>query len=181
MFSCLWGGRDTANKYCWCVWGVLTVYGPPQVCHSPRQCVLPGSTLLRLQGALQGHCPKWALTFLHFPGLGHCGSQLLCKGTDPVGHLFSSLPRSEQLRQPGAWQVHCPRWAVQLNHFTGPGCLISWLCHEKTFSGVPCVSSGQLILGCYSPGGCQPPRIPGRHGWQLGTCSQFGGRCHLWI
>ena len=24
----LWGGRDTANKYRWCVWGVLAVYGP---------------------------------------------------------------------------------------------------------------------------------------------------------
>ena len=24
----LWGGRDTANKYHWHVWGVLAVYGP---------------------------------------------------------------------------------------------------------------------------------------------------------
>ena len=24
----LWGGRDTANRYDWHVWGVLTVYGP---------------------------------------------------------------------------------------------------------------------------------------------------------
>ena len=24
----LWEGRNTANKYHWCVWGVLTVYGP---------------------------------------------------------------------------------------------------------------------------------------------------------
>ena len=24
----LWGGRDIANKYRWCVWGVLAVYGP---------------------------------------------------------------------------------------------------------------------------------------------------------
>ena len=54
----LWGGRDTANKYHWCVWGVLAVYGPHWVCPSSRQRVLPGSPLLRLQGALQGHCPK---------------------------------------------------------------------------------------------------------------------------
>ena len=24
----LWGGRNTADKYHWHVWGVLTVYGP---------------------------------------------------------------------------------------------------------------------------------------------------------
>ena len=77
--------------------------------------------------------------------------------------------------------MHCPWWVVHLNNFTCPGCLISWVCHENTVSGVPYVSSGQLMLGCYCPGGCQPPRIPGRHGWQLGTCSQFGGRCHLCV
>ena len=48
----LWVGRETANKCHWCVWGVLTVYGP-HLWH-----VLSRSTLLRLQGALQGHCPK---------------------------------------------------------------------------------------------------------------------------
>ena len=49
----LWGGRNTANKYHWHVWGVLTVYGPHWVCHSSQRRVLSGSTLLRLQGALQ--------------------------------------------------------------------------------------------------------------------------------
>ena len=33
-----------------------------------------------------------------------------------------------------------------------------------TVSGVSCVSSGELICGCDPPGGCQPSRIPGRHG-----------------
>ena len=45
---------------------------------------------------------------------------------------------------------------------------------------MPCVSSGELISGCNPPGGCHPSRIPGRLGWQLGTCLQFGGGCHLW-
>ena len=26
-----------------------------------------------------------------------------------VGHAFCALPRSEQLRRPGAWPAHCPR------------------------------------------------------------------------
>ena len=70
----LWRGRDTANKYLWHVWGILTVDGPHWVCYRPRWCVLPISTLLRLQGALQGHRPKWALHFIHSPGLSCAGS-----------------------------------------------------------------------------------------------------------
>ena len=69
----LWRGRDTANKHRWRVWGVLAVDGPHWVCHSPRQHVLPGSRLISLQGALQGHCAKWALRFMHFPGLSRSG------------------------------------------------------------------------------------------------------------
>ena len=58
------------------------------------------STLLRLHVALQGNCPKWAPSFMHFPGLScsGSGSQVLHKGTDLVGLAFCALPRSEQLR-----------------------------------------------------------------------------------
>ena len=67
-------------------------------------CVLSPSTLLRLQIALQGNCPKRALGFVHFPGLScsGLGFQILHKGTNSVGHAFCALPRSEQLRQPDA-------------------------------------------------------------------------------
>ena len=127
------GGRNTANKYLWRVWGVLTVYGPRS------WCVLSRSTLLRLQGALQGHCPKWALCFVHFPSLSHSGSgsQVLHKGTDLVGHAFCALPTSKQLRQPAAWQVHCPRWTMCLN-LPSPHHLVSRVC--CTPSQVCCVS-----------------------------------------
>jgi len=40
---------------------------------------------------------------------------------------------------------------------------------------MPSVSSGELISSCDPPGRCQPSKIPTRHGWQLGACSQFGG------
>ena len=74
-------------------------------------CVLSPSTLLRLQVALQGNCPKWALGFVHFPGLSHSrsGSWVLHKGTDSVGPASCALPRSEQLRRPGAWREHSPQ------------------------------------------------------------------------
>ena len=95
-----------------------------------------------------------------------------------VGPVFCALPRSEQLRRPGAWHTHCPRWAVHLNYLPGLCGLVSWVCRESIISGVLCVSSGELIAGCDPPpGGCQLYRISGRRGKQLGACSQFGGRC----
>ena len=159
----LWGGRNTANKYCWHMWGVLcsvrTALGLPQLTVG----VLSWSTLLRLQVALQGNYPKWALGFVHFPGLScsGSGSQVLHKGTDLVGRVFCALPRSEQLRRSGAWRVHCPRWAVHLNHLRGPSHTVG---QTSAVSGVPCTSSGELISGCNPPGRRQPSRIPGRLG-----------------
>ena len=96
----LWGGRNTANKYDWHVWRVLAICGPPWVCPSSRWHVLPRSTLLRLQVSLQEHCPKQVLRFMHFPGLScsGSGSQVLCKGTDSIGHAFCALLRFKQLR-----------------------------------------------------------------------------------
>ena len=141
------------------VWATLGL--PPL-----RACVLSQSTLLRLQVALQGNCPKWALGFVYFPGLScsGSGSRVLHKGTDSVGHAFCALPRSKQLRQAGAWQVNCPRWTMHLNHLPSPGSLVSWVCCKRAVSGVLRVSSGKLISGCNPPGRCQPSRIPGRRG-----------------
>ena len=119
---------------------MLAVDEPHWVCHSPTQCVLPRSTILRLQGALHGHCPKWALHFVHFPGLSCSGSQVLYRGTDPdglcvlclsqvqptlaTGCLASTLsqvdcapyspPQSWPLGFPGTLQEHSPRSAVYL-------------------------------------------------------------------
>ena len=51
----VWGGRSTANKYQWCVWGVFAVsvtLGLPLL----MACVLFRSTLLRFQVALHVNC-----------------------------------------------------------------------------------------------------------------------------
>lgn len=53
LLRCAVERRYTADKYHWRVWEVLAVDGPHWVGHSPRQHVLPRSTLLGLQGALQ--------------------------------------------------------------------------------------------------------------------------------
>ena len=86
----LWGGRNTANKYHWHVWGVLTVYEPQWVCPSSWSW----STLLRLQVALQGSYLEWALGCMHFPGLSWpgSGSQVLDKSADLVAPAFCALP-----------------------------------------------------------------------------------------
>ena len=93
------GGKNTANKH-WPVWGVLAVYAPHWVCPSSRWPVLSQSTLLRIQVALQGHCPKQALHFMHFPGLScsSSGSQVLHNSTNLIGCVFCALPMSKQLR-----------------------------------------------------------------------------------
>ena len=93
------GARNPANKYHCSVWEVLAVSGTHWVCpHTAR--VLLWSTLLRLQVSLQGNSLRRAMVCIHFPGLSHSGSgsQVLHKGTDSGGPVFSALPRSKQLR-----------------------------------------------------------------------------------
>ena len=154
----LWRGRNIANKYHWYVWGVFTVYGPHWVCPS-----------------------SWHMCFT---GLQCSGSRLFCRGTvqsgsgfrelprflhtsqdtDSVGPRFCALPRSKQLRRPGAWRAHCPRWSICLNHLASHSRLVPWVHCKSTVSGVPCISSGELIPRCNPPGRCQPSRISGRLG-----------------
>ena len=137
------------------VWATLGF--PP-----PTMCVLSRSTLLRLQVALQGNYQRQALGCMHFPGLSHSGlgSQVLHKGADSVGPAFCALSRSEQLRRPGAWLAQSPPVRSVSYHLPGPSRLVSWVAAGAPISGVPCVSSGELISGCDPPGRCQPSRIP---------------------
>ena len=142
----LCGGRDTANKYRWHVWGLLAVDGPHWVCQSPRQRVLPG--------------------------LHRSGSRVLCKGTVPRGHCVSCTSQSKLLRFSGTLQGHRPCWVVHFVSFPGLSssgnwvlgkcnvpcepCILntpwSWLLNflgtpESTILGVLTVTSGELISG----------------------------------
>jgi len=92
-------------------------------------------------------CSTWnwlrpALGWVHFPGLScsGSGSQVLHKGADLIGPVFCALPQSEQLRWPGSWQAatYC------LLH---PSHSVFWVYNQHTFSGVLCISSGELISG----------------------------------
>ena len=72
-------------------------------------CAFPVYTAQAL-GCSPGNCLRRALGCLQFPGLSHSGSgsRVLHKGADLVGPAFCALPRSEQLRWPGAWRAQSP-------------------------------------------------------------------------
>ena len=55
----LWGGRNTENKYHWCVWGMLAVSGPHWVALAHSVCVFPVYTVQAL-GCSAGNCLRWA-------------------------------------------------------------------------------------------------------------------------
>ena len=130
------GGRGTADKCHWRVWGALAVFRPHWAC--PSRVCASLSTLLRLQAALQGAGPAWrAVPVFRYS----------TKAQIRLGLCFVPSP-PEQLRPPGAWRVYSPRVR----------CAFSPPWSQPQFprqSGAPCVSSGELISGCDPPCGCQ--------------------------
>ena len=84
----LWGGRNTANKYHWHVWGVLAVFQLHWVCPC-SQCVCSPSL----------HC---------------LSSRLLCRELSDVGPVFCVFPRSKPLRFSGTPQRRRLGWACVL-------------------------------------------------------------------
>ena len=153
-FACsvvLWGGRGTADKCHWRVWGILAVFRPHWVCPCSR-CVLSLSTLLRLQVALQG--AGWSC--VHFPRLS-------------CSFRFSGTPQRRRL----SWGcILCLPGSSssgnqELDERTLFRCSVTSplpspsLSFRHARSGEPCVSSAELISGCDPPGGCQPSRISG--------------------
>ena len=65
---------------------------------------------------------------MHFPSLSHSGSvsRVFHKGAYLVGPVFCALPRSEQLRQQGAWRAHSPQVGGGSYHLPGPSPSVSW-------------------------------------------------------
>ena len=103
---------------------------------SPGLYALPRSKPLRFRylGTSQRHRLCWACVCA-FPGPSSSGDQVLGESSHPqVGGASYHLP--------------CPSRSVF--------CVYK----GRAFSGVPCVSSGELISGCDPPSGCRPSRIP---------------------
>ena len=135
-----------------------------------------------------------------FHGLHFSGSRLLCQELSEAGPSLHALPRSKLLRfrfsgTPQrcrlSWAcVLCPSQvqAAQVTrclastvtpqvggvsyHLPHPSRSVFWVYNGRAFSGVRCVSSGELISGCDPPGGCQPSLVVSNR-----ACLQFGRGC----
>ena len=107
----------------------------------PGLRALPRSKLLRFRflGTPTKAQTRLGQRFVRFPGLSSSGDRVLSERT-------------------------LPRWGGAPYHFPGPSCSFSWVRSRSAVSGVPCVSSGELISGRDPPGRCQLSRIPGRLG-----------------
>ena len=108
----------------------------------------------QVQDALQGDCLKWALRFVHFPVLSCSGSRVLHKGADSAGPAFCALPSPSSSGDQVLGECSCPQVGGASYHLPRPSRSVFWVYNGRTFSGVPCVSSGELISGCNPPGGC---------------------------
>ena len=115
-----------------------------------HRCVLPPSTLLRLQAALQGEGPD------------------LCALPRPKPLMFRFLGTPQRPRLGWACVLCLPHPSSsgkqELDERTLFRCSVtSPLPIPASVSGRRlgelCVSSGELISGCDPPGGCQPSRI----------------------
>ena len=151
----LWGGRNTANKYHWHVWGVLTVSRPHWVCpHSWHVC-FPVYTFQAL-GCSAGNFLRRALSCMHFPGLSHSGSgsRVLHRGTDLVRPAFVPFPGTSSSGDQVLGVRSHPQLKVATYPLPHPSCSVFWVYNQRTFSGVPGVSSGELISDCDPPGRC---------------------------
>ena len=103
--------------------------------HTHGVCAFPVYTAQAL-GCSAGNCMMLALGCMHFPGLSCSGSvsRVLHERADLVGPVICALPRSEQLKRPGAWRAHTPQVRCVLSpppsqplSFLG----VQWECHLR--------------------------------------------------
>ena len=149
----LWGGRGTANKYHWPVWGALKVFRPHWVC----PC-------------------SWHVCFPHL----HCsGSRLLYRewALSCMLFQFSGTPQKCRL---GWTCVLCLPHPIssgnqEFDECPLPGCSVPYPLHSSSLSfcirqlGAPCVSSGELVSSRDPPGRCQPSRFSGSLSLETGS------------
>ena len=122
-------------------------------------CTFPLYTSQAL-GCSAGELSEAGPGCVHFRGLSRSGSgsQVVHKGADSVGPAFCALPRSEQLRRPGAWRAVSPGGECILSPPRSSRS-VSWVAVGAPVSTVSYASSGELISGCDPPGRSQPSRI----------------------
>ena len=174
----LWGGRNTANKYHWHVWGVVTVSRPHWVC------------------PLSQHVCFCSL---------HCwGSRLLCWELSATGLGLHAFPTSKPLRfrflrtpqrcrLGWAW-VLCSSlvWAAQVTRCLVSTVAPSWGLHliaspipaiqfSGCTTGTPSQGCCMSLLGSWSLAATLPADVDCPESQEVSVnkegCLQFGRRC----
>ena len=148
-FSCsvmLRGGRGTADKCHWRVWGALAVFRPHWVCPRSRVCAFP------IYSAQAPGCSIWSQPCVA------CGSSfwVFHKSADSVGPAVCALPGLSSSGSPELDRCTLPG-AVHLLPSAGPASVSSRASRERA----PCVCSRELASIHDPPGGCRPSRISG--------------------
>ena len=145
-FTCsvaLQGGRSTAGKYRWRVWGALAVFRPHWVCPCSQVCAFPVYTG-QAPGCSIGSGPCVACgSFSGIPQKRRLGlACVLC-----LTHLSSSATRSLT----GALSLG----AVHLL----PSAVPASVSAHASWVRAPCVSSGKLAASRDPPSRCRSSRI----------------------
>ena len=105
-------------------------------------------------GCCARNCLRQALGCMHFPGLSHSGSGCF-SGTPQrlrLGWTCLLCPSSVRAAQAsrGLASTVTLRCGASF-HLLHPSCSDSWVAAGVPVSGMPCVSSGELIPGCDPP------------------------------
>ena len=123
-------------------------------------CAFPVYTAQAL-GCSAGNFLRQALGCMPFPGLSRSGSgsRVLHKGAN-LGLCFVPFPGPSSSGDQVLGECSRPQLKAVTYCLPRPSCSVFWVYNGCTFSGVPCVSSGELISGCDLPGRCRLSRIP---------------------
>ena len=92
----------------------------------------------------------WTLGFMHSPGLTAAQVQVLGYSTKVqtwLGLCFVPVPGLSSSGDQVLGEYSRLQLKAATYHLPHPSCSVFWVYNSCTFSGVPCVSSGELISG----------------------------------
>ena len=134
------GGRNTANKYQWCVWGVLAVSGPGCICHhSWRVCFLvytaqaPDCSAGELSKVGPGLLAIPRSKLLRFRFLGTPQRHRLCWAC-VLCALFVPFPGQSSSGNQVLGERTLPRCGASY-HLPSPSCSVSWVVYCVSLLG----------------------------------------------
>ena len=124
-----------------------------------RACGLSPSTLLRLQVALP-ELSEAGPGLRALPRPKRLRVRFSTKGQTWRDLRFVPVPGPSSSGDQVLGGRGLPQLGAASSHLPYPSHSVFWVYNLRTFSAVPCVSSGELISGCDPPSRYRPARIP---------------------